>query len=141
MSIEREVAFNSGRTVCDHLDKELYNVIPIFQSAQGNLYILPFSFLYRGKIADFEQRLHEAQEIFWDDLPELIDFMYIATHGAYAEDGRLQGMLEMLQIPYLGSKVFAASVNMNKRLQKDFLHQAGIAVPRGFSIFPEQIRI
>jgi len=74
MSIEREVAFNSGRTVCDHLDQDLYDVIPLFQSAQGNLYILPFSFLYRGKIADFQDRLHEAQEVFWDDLPQLNRF-------------------------------------------------------------------
>ena len=140
MSIEREVAFNSGRTVCDHLDTEIYDVIPLFQSAQGNLYILPFSFLYRGKIADFQDRLHEAQEVFWDNLPQLIDFMYIATHGAYAEDGRLQGMLEMLKIPYLGSKVFASSLNMNKRLHKEFLHHAGIIVPQGFSLFPEQIK-
>lgn len=140
MSIEREVAFNSGRTVCDHLDRNLYDVIPLFQSAQGNLYILPFSFLYRGKIADFQDRLHEAQEVFWDDLPQLIDFMYIATHGAYAEDGRLQGMLEMLKIPYLGSKVLASSLNMNKRLHKEFLHHAGIYVPQGFSILPEQIK-
>ncbi len=140
MSIEREVAFNSGRTVCDHLDTELYDVIPLFQSAHGNLYILPFSFLYRGKIADFQDRLHEAQEVFWDDLPKFIDFMYIATHGAYAEDGRLQGMLEMLKIPYLGSKVFASSLNMNKRLHKEFLHHAGILVPQGFSLTPEQIK-
>ena len=140
MSIEREVAFNSGRTVCDHLDTEIYDVIPLFQSAQGNIYILPFSFLYRGKIADFQDRLHEAQEVFWDDLPRLIDFMYIATHGAYAEDGRLQGMLEMLKIPYLGSKVFASSLNMNKRLHKEFLHHAGIAVPQGFSMTAQQVK-
>ena len=115
-------------------------MIPLFQSAQGDLYILPFSFLYRGKIADFQDRLHEAQKVFWDDLPKFIDFMYIATHGAYAEDGRLQGMLEMLKIPYLGSKVFASSLNMNKRLHKEFIHQAGILVPQGFSLLPQQIK-
>ena len=36
--------------------------------------------------------------------------MYIAMHGRYAEDGTLQGLLEILGIPYLGSKVFASAL-------------------------------
>ncbi len=117
-SIEREVSFNSGRTICDHLDITLYEVIPLFQTAIGDLYILPWTFLYRGKIADFEHRLAiEAKKISWDDLPTCIDFMYIAVHGKYAEDGRLQAILELLKIPYLGTKIFGSALGMNKVLQ------------------------
>ncbi len=140
-SIEREVSFNSGRTICDHLDTQLFTVIPIFQAAIGDLYILPWSFLYRGKIADFEHRLEqEAKKITWDDLPAMIDFMYIATHGKYAEDGRLQSMLELLKIPYLGSKVFASSLGMNKALHNHFLKLHGIVVPKGFDLTVDQIK-
>lgn len=139
-SIEHEVSFNSGRTICDHLDTSRYDIIPIFQSHIGTLYILPWKFLYRGKIADFEQRLTtEANEIAWDDLPALIDFMYIALHGAFAEDGTLQGFLEMLHIPYLGSKVFGSALSMNKIIQKKMLTHHGIAVPKGFSISAYQL--
>lgn len=140
-SIEREVSFNSGRTICDHLDTQLFKVIPIFQTAAGNLHILPWSFLYRGKIADFEHRLaQEAQKIAWDDLPSFVDFVYIATHGKYAEDGRLQAILELLKIPYLGSKVFASALGMNKTLHNHFLQLQGISIPKGFDLSVDQIK-
>jgi len=134
-SIEREVSLNSGRTICDHLDTQLFQVIPLFQSPEGDLFILPWSFLYRGKIADFEHRLErEATKIVWDDLPSMIDFMYIATHGKYAEDGRLQAILELLKIPYLGTKVFGSALGMNKVLQNQYLSMHGIATPKGFAV-------
>jgi D-alanine--D-alanine ligase len=130
MSIEREVSFNSGRTICDHLDAARFQVVPLFQAAEGVLYILPLRFLHRGKISDFEQRLaDEAQQLSWDDLSQYIDFAYIAMHGRYAEDGTMQGMLEILGIPYFGSKVFASALGMDKLMQKKFLTAAGIIVP------------
>lgn len=131
-SIEREVSFNSGRTICDHLDAMRYDVIPLFQTQAGDLFILPYRFLHRGKISDFEHRLHdEAQKVSWDELKQLVDFVYIAVHGRYAEDGTLQGMLEVLGIPYLGSKLFASAINMNKRMQMELLARVGIATPKG----------
>jgi D-alanine-D-alanine ligase len=140
MSIEKEVSFNSGRTVCDHLDTARYTVVPIFQTGNGTLYILPWKFLHRGKISDFQDRLTtEAQEISWDDLKKLVDFVYIATHGRYAEDGTLQGFLEVLGIPYLGSDVLSSALGMDKHMQKKFLSMHGIAVPRGITISPTRI--
>lgn len=139
-SIEREVSFNSGRTICDHLDSNLYEVIPLFQDADGLLYVLPWHFLHRGKIADFQSRLAtEATLVSWDQLKELIDFVYIAVHGRYAEDGTLQGMLEVLGIPYLGAKVFGSALGMNKVAQKNVLASSNIEVPRGFCINAHQI--
>ena len=94
-SIEKEVSFNSGRTICDHLDTALYTVIPLFQISSGELYILPWYFLHRGKVADFQWRLEkEAEKTSWDALKKTIDFIYIAQHGRYAEDGCLQGRSE-----------------------------------------------
>jgi len=139
-SIEREVSFNSGRTICDHLDTSLYQVIPLFQTAKGELFILPWTFLYRGKIADFEHRLEgQAQKITWDDLSTLIDFMYIAVHGKYAEDGRLQAVLELLKIPYLGTKIFGSALGMNKVLQNKYLAMHNIQTPKGFAVTVDQV--
>ncbi len=139
-SIEREVSFNSGRTICDHLDTALYEVIPLFQTAVGDLFILPWTFLYRGKIADFEHRLEtEAKRIVWDDLSDLIDFMYIAVHGKYAEDGRLQSILELFKIPYLGTKIFGSALGMNKVLQNKYLKMHGIQTPKGFAVTVDQV--
>lgn len=139
-SIEREVSFNSGRTVCDHLDTARYTIIPLYQTKNGLLYILPWHFLHRGKTSDFEHRLaREASLISWDDLKQIIDFMYIAVHGRYAEDGTLQGFLEILRIPYIGSKVFGSALGMNKAIQKEFLASAGIDIAQGITVYPDQI--
>jgi D-alanine-D-alanine ligase len=139
-SVEKEVSFNSGRTICDHLDSSRYDVIPIFQQQAGQLFILPPRFLCRGKISDFEHRLtQEAQAISWDDLKNTVDFMYLAIHGRYAEDGTAQGMLEVLGIPYLGAKVFASALGMDKIIQKDFLRMHGIDVARDIILTPHDI--
>lgn len=140
-SIEREVSFNSGRTICDHLDTHRYTIIPVFQTETGSLCILPQHFLHRGKISDFAHRLEkEAERITWDQLKKLVDFVYITVHGRYAEDGTIQGILEVLGIPYLGAKVFGSALGMDKSAQKIVLSAGGIDVPRGFTLSPEQIQ-
>lgn len=140
-SIEKEVSFNSGRTICDHLDSMRYEIIPLFQTDSNKVYILPWHFLHRGKISDFFSRLSsEAQEIKWDDLKRLVDFIYIAMHGKFAEDGTMQGMLEVLQIPYMGSKILGSALSMDKIMQKKFLKMHGINTPRDVVVTPEQIK-
>ncbi len=139
-SVEREVSFNSGRTVCDHLDTQRFDVLPIFQTSDGLLYILPWRFLHRGKISDFAHRLaFEARQITWSDLKKFVDFLYLAVHGRFAEDGTLQGMLEILQIPYLGSKVFSSALVMDKIIQRDFLKANGITITKAIIVNPSEI--
>lgn len=139
-SMEREVSFNSGRTICDHLDTDKYEIIPIFQNHTGELYILPWRFLHRGKTTDFVNRLEkEAEKIIWDQLKDLVDFVYIAVHGRYAEDGTLQGFMELLGIPYLGSKIFGSAVGMNKSMQKHFLNYNNIETPKGITVSSNEI--
>jgi UDP-N-acetylmuramate--alanine ligase len=139
-SIEREVSFNSGRTICDHLDTQRYIVIPIFQTQAGKLYILPQHFLHRGKIADFYHRLDgEAQAVTWDQLKQTVDFVYLAVHGRYAEDGTIQGMLEVLKIPYLGTKVLGSALGMDKVMQKSIMAANGIDVARGITLTAHEL--
>ncbi len=139
-SIEKEVSFNSGRTACDHLDPLRYQVIPIFQKSSGELFILPRQFLYRGKISDFEHRLDaQAERIEWDDLKKLVDFVFIASHGRYSEDGALQGALEVLKIPYLGTKVFSSALGMDKIAQKHFLRMHNVPVPRDIVVHTHEL--
>lgn len=141
LSVEREVSFNSGRTVCDHIDTSRFEAVPIFQTSKGELYILPLKFLHRGKISDFEHRLSkEATHIVWDDLRSLVDFIYISVHGLFGEDGTLQGALEVLGIPYLGSKVFGSACGINKIFQKKVLRSNGIKVPREVVITPKNLK-
>lgn len=57
-----------------------------------------------------------------------IDFAYLLTHGTYGEDGCLQGFLDLLQIPYLGSGLEASAICMNKTLCKQILKAADLPV-------------
>lgn len=134
-SIENEASFNSGRTICDHLDSFVYDVIPIYQTKKGLLYILPWKFLYRGKTLDFEEKLSsQATAIDWDDLSLYIDFAYIAMHGKFGEDGILQGVLTLLNIPFLGSDIFSSALGMNKAAHNFLLKSYGISIPKGIVI-------
>jgi len=140
-SVEREVSLNSGRTVCDYLDSTRFDPVPIFQNIQGKLFILPWKFLHRGKTSDFEHRLStEAKEIRWSQLKKIADIVYIAFHGKYGEDGTVQGFLELLGIPYIGSKIFSSALGMHKSIQKDFLRASDILVPDGITISIPEVK-
>ncbi len=64
--------------------------------------------------------------------------MYIAQHGRYAEDGTLQGFLEVLGDSLFRSaeKTLLTVSGMNKAMQRVFLSAAGIAIPRGIILLP-----
>ncbi|TLM65821.1 MAG: D-alanine--D-alanine ligase [Deltaproteobacteria bacterium] len=59
---------------------------------------------------------------------------FIALHGRFGEDGTVQGLLELLRIPYTGSGVLASSVAMNKLVAKQVLLHHGVATP-GFAVY------
>lgn len=129
-SLEKEVSFNSGRTIFDYLDRDTYIPIPIFMTPQKQLFILPWQFIYRGKISDFLDRLSkEAQEIMWQDIPKIIDFAYIAMHGYFGEDGNIQGLLTIFGIPFSGSSLMTNAITSNKNIISDLLKYNNILVP------------
>lgn len=163
-SREREISFAGGRTVYDNLDKSLFTPVPIFVDSLGKLVLLDWSYLYKGTIRDFyppakqvpfsphhfqvyieslhhlspEERLQALREIghplTLEDLPNLIDFAFLALHGSLGEDGQLQGVLEFLQIPYSGSGIRASSIGMDKSYQKKLMEAAGFDLPKMVSI-------
>ncbi|MFC1478459.1 D-alanine--D-alanine ligase [Candidatus Margulisiibacteriota bacterium] len=64
-----------------------------------------------------------------EKIPSDIDAAYLVTHGRFGEDGCLQGMLEMMDIPYTGSGVLASALAMNKKAMKQVLAANGIPTP------------
>jgi D-alanine-D-alanine ligase len=57
------------------------------------------------------------------------DVVFICLHGRFGEDGTVQGLLELLDIPYVGSGVLASALAMDKVVSKHLFAQAGIASP------------
>jgi len=62
---------------------------------------------------------------------EPIDVVLIALHGTWGEDGRIQGLLDTIGVPYTGSGVLASALAMDKEVAKQILAAAGLDVPRG----------
>lgn len=59
------------------------------------------------------------------------DCVVLAVHGTHAEDGAIQGLCELLHLPYTGSGITASAIAMDKQLTKTVLEAAGLPVPRG----------
>ncbi len=102
VSSEREVSLNSGKQVWEALDKNRYEITH-----------------YDPK-TDLPQLVLDAKKI---------DAALIILHGPFGEDGTVQGLLDLLDIPYQGAGVLGSSVAMNKLLSKRLYEDAGIPTP------------
>lgn len=122
MSTENEVSFVSGMYVLKNLDREKYDVYPIYIDKTGNWYE------YNDEINP-EIRLDEIKKInLISNLVEYLkklDKIFPVLHGLYGEDGTIQGLFEMLKIPYVGCGVLASSVGMDKVYSKIVFKNAG----------------
>ena len=111
-STEHDVSEMSAKSVIDNLDKEKYEVHEIYINKYGKW---------------FENNKGEKNEIYnlvWT-LKEL-DVVFPVLHGLGGEDGTIQGMLEMLKIPYVGCGVLSSCVGMDKVYTKIIFEKAGI---------------
>ena len=97
MSTEHDVSIVSGKNVMDNLDKSKYEIYPIMITKEGKW---------------LDKRDREIKDVF--KLLREMDVVFPVLHGLYGEDGTLQGMLEMAKVPYVGCKVLASSVCMDK---------------------------
>src|SRR5690606_29267609 len=79
---------------------------------------------------------HACLPVEWNQLATTLytmpfDAVLPATHGGWGEDGTLQSILDVAEIPYAGSTAHASAIAINKQVCKAFLKDAGIPVPRG----------
>ncbi|MCR4402230.1 MAG: D-alanine--D-alanine ligase [Firmicutes bacterium] len=68
------------------------------------------------------------------------DVVFIALHGRYGEDGCLQGLLEIMGIPYVGSGVLASALAMDKIMSKKLFRLEGLTCPRGIAVTRDDMR-
>jgi D-alanine-D-alanine ligase len=105
-SAEREVSLNSGKACCKALEEQGYKVTPI------------------DVALDIAMVLPEVRP----------DVVFNALHGRFGEDGTIQGMLEILRLPYTHSGVLASALAMHKHRAKVVLNAAGVPVPDGMMV-------
>jgi UDP-N-acetylmuramate--alanine ligase len=69
-----------------------------------------------------------------EELSTKMDFAFLCLHGPFGEDGRLQGLLDYLQIPYSGSGVLPSAIGIDKALQKELMVNKGFNSPSYITI-------
>jgi D-alanine-D-alanine ligase len=159
-SREREISFAGGRTVFDNLDKGLFQPVPIFVDSQGHFILLDWQYLYKGTIRDFYPPVaalpetrhpwqvyieslgelspaalteligHVGRQVEASELPQLMDFAFLALHGPGGEDGAIQGLLEWVGIPYSGSGILPSAIGIDKIAQKKLMQAASLPTPK-----------
>ena len=143
---EHEVSLSSAKAVLSALDKKKYSIIPIAITKKGTWLVgsLGEEYLKRhaekaGKegaisIAESESLAKENNigssltQFFIGNEQAQIDLVFPLIHGPYGEDGRLQGLLDMIGIPYVFSGILAHAIGMNKPIAKIIANQAGVPV-------------
>lgn len=123
MSTENEVSVVSASSILKNLDKEKYEIFPIYIAKDGTWY------QYKEQIEDRkfgeEVEIKEKIENIMEYLQNL-DVLFPVLHGLYGEDGTIQGLLELLKKPYVGCGVLASSVGMDKVYTKIVFERAGL---------------
>jgi D-alanine-D-alanine ligase len=110
-SSEREVSLKSGNQVYQALNQDKYDIRRY------------------DPLTDLERLVREAKEL---------DAALIIMHGRGGEDGSMQGLLDLLEIPYQGSGVLASALAMNKELSKAIYQMAGLKVPEALAFYREK---
>ena len=116
-SAERGVSLKSAQTVAKHLPSEKYNVTTIDITPEG------WKDIDTGAIVDLNRFCLPAS----NGRPlKTFDFAFIIIHGTPAEDGKLQGYLDMMGIPHSACNVLTSALTFNKQVCKDHLKQYNI---------------
>jgi D-alanine-D-alanine ligase len=151
-SAERDISLATGAQIAASLDPSRFEVVlldplafmarnPEITAAQreqaqrliaGGGRLAPDHQLPRGlerQIESASSALVPATRVMANAEP--IDVVLIALHGTWGEDGRIQGLLDTIGVPYTGSGVLASALAMDKEVAKQVLAAAGLDVPSG----------
>lgn len=122
MSTENEVSVMSANSIFKNLNKDKYEIFPIYISKQGVWY--EYSKLDKIEIDEKLSNTNEINNIV--KFLQNLDIIFPVLHGLYGEDGTIQGMFKLLKKPYVGCGVLASSVGMDKVYTKIIFDRANI---------------
>lgn len=132
---EHEVSLVSATSIIKNLDKKKYKVIPIGIAKTGEWFsgldvLNKFKNGLQNKKGLQKISLIPSKKSMLSMNNKLvgIDVAFPILHGTYGEDGTIQGLFEMMNIPYVGAGVLGSAVGMDKIIQKKLLQQKGLPV-------------
>lgn len=121
MSTEHDISIKSANSIIEHINKEKYEIYPTYIDKQGIWY------------SSKEEKIENIIEYL-----KKMNVVFPVLHGLYGEDGTIQGMLEMLKIPYIGCNVLSSSVGMDKAFTKIIFEKAKI--PQAKFIYTKHLK-
>jgi D-alanine-D-alanine ligase len=150
-SVEHEVSVLSAHQTMDALEVAGYNLLPVFLTKEGSWYagrglynlklysnpnvrletlgdVHRVSLSPDPTIRQFVLHPQGGKGLFYKPPVLWADVFFPVLHGSFGEDGRLQGLLEIADVPYVGSGVFGSAAGMDKIRQKELYRAAGLPV-------------
>lgn len=142
-TVEHEISIITANQAITNINKEKYEIIPIYISKSGKMYTGE-KLLDLKEYRNLEQLIKECEEIvlvnngekanvlrvknkmFSNNIINSIDLAFPIMHGTNGEDGSIQGFLEILGIPYIGPDVLASSIGMDKIMMRRLLKEQQI---------------
>ena len=155
-SVEHEVSIISAHQAIEALDKNKYNVIPVYVSKERKLYV---SDLLKD-ISNYKDLKHlisqctqvsitseDNRVVIRPVKPSLfgpkelgtIDVAIPVMHGTNGEDGTIQGFFEMLKVPYAGCDLYGAAIGQDKVLQKNVLNDNNLPITNWFWVYGSEM--
>ena len=144
-SVEHEVSIISAVQAMRAIDRERYDVTPVYVTKSGEMYTGDILFtieeyrnlpelLKKCKKVNFAREngkvlmKFESGGLFSKQKPVSVDVAFPVVHGTNCEDGTIQGFFEFLDLPYVGCDIISSAVGMDKAVFKDVLKNAGLTV-------------
>lgn len=131
---EHEVSLQTAFAVMNSFDFDKYEIVPFYISKQGSWKVgetltAPYSQVEELKLAEATEDMGAALNAVFSGLSgtdKTVDVMFPLLHGTYGEDGTIQGLFEMANIPYIGAGVLASAAGMDKVVMKKLFAEAGL---------------
>ena len=128
---EHEVSLRSAESILKSIDRSKYDVVPIGITHEGRwlasknaIALLPAKDAIQKTLTTGEAIVFPAEPA----APGVVDVVFPILHGTFGEDGTIQGLLELANVPYVGAGVLGSEVGMDKDVMKRLLRDAGLPV-------------
>lgn len=128
---EHEVSLRSAESILKSIDRSKYDVVPIGITHEGRWLASKNALSLLPAKDAIEQTLSSGDPITLPAEPVaqgVVDVIFPVLHGTYGEDGTIQGLLELANVPYVGAGVLGSAVGMDKDVMKRLLRDAGLPI-------------
>jgi len=146
-SVEHEVSLLSAKSVINNTDTEIYDIYPIFIDKNGLWHRVNIDgWLKGGELEVYTESfltpsLNHENPVFFEIENSIVldqvklDAVFPVLHGTYGEDGTIQGMLELMGIPFVGASVLGSAIGMDKLVMKAVLKESSLPVVPYFGFY------